>query len=612
MPGMRHMLKCRRCSNKFPRDEIHKVGSIQCCKACAEQTHFLCFNCNAWLKNSQKCEFKLYKNSDSNSTFTVIKYCSDCNPSLSELYADKHCMHCRRVFENVSVIVSNDLVEGKYCNSCIKNEDLFLKCNKCNKYIRQSYRKTGSDSKKYCHICYAQTFKSCINCNNIYIKEAFVDDICLICLLGAISCANCGKKTIKYCEYKGEKYCLNCLKRCHGCGLYVFKDDIVITADGYFYCECCIINCATCIDCKKKYRREISGYNDINGKFIYICHQCINNNWYSCVNCNIVWKNNSIYIHESCKKCGRCGDNCRCYLKQAHYKPDTKPLIGFDDFFHLGIEMETANKEHKISNFFAAKVVTGMTNGYAYCKSDGSIDGRDGSGDGIEIVSYPMTLNAHRINARWKEIFSYLSSNGFKSHNTKECGFHVHVSRDKFTMCEQNKVGLIVYLNKKNCEKVGRREMGHFCKYVEKKKTRMNKSGTGDLDNGDRYEAINWTNPDTFEFRFPKGTLKVETMYATLEFLHAICTFAKLNSSVVCASKDCWKKLCNYIGQNQKKYQYAVEYLKKRNAWEGDGEIKLEKKTNNKSINIDYNYERLNRRLQRQDSLSIAALNGEE
>ena len=45
--------------------------------------------------------------------------------------------------------------------------------------------------------------------------------------------------------------------------------------------------------------------------------------------------------------------------------------------------------------------------------------------------------------------------------------------------------------------------------------------------NGDRYEALNFQNSDTIEFRLFKGTLKYRTIMACLEFTYASWFFTK-------------------------------------------------------------------------------------
>ena len=46
-----------------------------------------------------------------------------------------------------------------------------------------------------------------------------------------------------------------------------------------------------------------------------------------------------------------------------------------------------------------------------------------------------------------------------------------------------------------------------------------------------RYAALNLQNPSTIEFRFPKGTLKPETFFATLAFVDGIVRFAKQHTT---------------------------------------------------------------------------------
>ena len=78
---------------------------------------------------------------------------------------------------------------------------------------------------------------------------------------------------------------------------------------------------------------------------------------------------------------------------------------------------------------YAAKHIIGAANSQAehlYTKTGGSLD------DGLELVTYPMTLDYHMRYMPWDDVLSKARSLGYKSHQTSTCGLHVHIPREAF------------------------------------------------------------------------------------------------------------------------------------------------------------------------------------
>jgi len=191
-----------------------------------------------------------------------------------------------------------------------------------------------------------------------------------------------------------------------------------------------------------------------------------------------------------------------------------------------------------------------------YCKHDGSLH------DGFEIVSHPMTLRAHKTMA-YSDMLAELKKAGCKSHSTTTCGLHVHVSRSFFTQSEMVKLGLFVYFNKSRLETFARRTESSYAKFKPLNRSNYLESA----ESRNRYEAINFENARTIEFRLFKGTLKFETFMATLEFCDAVSRFVKTVSACSIVNKnggfDLFKTFVNKDG-NRKLYKNLIQYLDAR------------------------------------------------
>ena len=74
-----------------------------------------------------------------------------------------------------------------------------------------------------------------------------------------------------------------------------------------------------------------------------------------------------------------------------------------------------------------------------------------------------------------------------------------------------------------------------------------------------RYQAVNTQNRNTIEFRIYNGTLKVSTLYATLQFTSNICKYAMTHSFDDCFASQ-WKDVAEH-----ETYPELAEYLVSRN-----------------------------------------------
>ena len=87
-------------------------------------------------------------------------------------------------------------------------------------------------------------------------------------------------------------------------------------------------------------------------------------------------------------------------------------------------------------------------------EEDGSIEGNDNSGHpGFEIITQPAGLDSH------EKYWNQADLKGLKSHDTANCGTHVHVSRAALTKLEIAKLLIFIYdsRNKDFVEGIGRR-----------------------------------------------------------------------------------------------------------------------------------------------------------
>ena len=169
-----------------------------------------------------------------------------------------------------------------------------------------------------------------------------------------------------------------------------------------------------------------------------------------------------------------------------------------------------------------------------YLKHDGSLQ------CGIEIVTHPCTLDYHLNEFPWQKICDIATRTGFKSHDAGTCGLHVHVSRDVFgkTTRQQDfniaKVLLLVDAFWDKLVLFSRRnisELSHWankpCADIGKNDTILqaaNKCFAYKADRS-RYRVVNLCPSNTVEFRLFRGTLRPDTIRATLEFMQNLVDY---------------------------------------------------------------------------------------
>ena len=197
-----------------------------------------------------------------------------------------------------------------------------------------------------------------------------------------------------------------------------------------------------------------------------------------------------------------------------------------------------------------------------YCKHDGSLD------DGFEMVTHPMTLAYHQAEMPWAAILQKTVQMGYTSHQAGTCGLHVHVNRNAFGETEARQdavIARILYFFEKNWEellKFSRRTQHQLdqwaARYGYKDQPKELLDHAKKSAHAGRYTSVNLTNKNTIEFRIFRGTLKYNTLIATLQLLDRICDVALFMSDEELKAMS-WTTFVSGCTQPE-----LVQYLKER------------------------------------------------
>jgi len=202
---------------------------------------------------------------------------------------------------------------------------------------------------------------------------------------------------------------------------------------------------------------------------------------------------------------------------------------------------------------------------YVMFEEDGSLS------HGFEVISGYTGLDTHEA---WLKRFANANLKGCKSHDTNTCGLHVHITKADLSPFEAARLMLFIHnpSNEKLIRAVARRygKSAGYAKFVDKT------ASIGDSDraihaavlaknnltcmNYDRYEALNFQPRKTVEFRLYRGTLKVETIMACLEFTWLSYFFAKQTSITHLGTEDFIKWIS--LPQNKRESRYLRRLLR--------------------------------------------------
>mgnify|MGYP001133116475 CR=1 FL=1 len=302
--------------------------------------------------------------------------------------------------------------------------------------------------------------------------------------------------------------------------------------DGQFLCPRCFAEeTVTCHVCGERiWTDDNAGNSDTP-----LCERCYDRYYTNCVRCGELLHNDEAYYDRDdpdaeeplCHACytRTAGDRA---IQDYCYKPE--PIFYGDGPRFFGVELEIDGAGEYGSNAKKLLRIANEEEERIYCKHDGSLE------EGFEIVTHPMSLTYQLRQMPWEQICKGAVDLGYTSHQAGTCGLHVHVSRLAFGETEEQQdtaIARVLYFFEKHWEellKFSRRTQHQLDQwasrygYKEQPMEILDHAKKGY--HGGRYTCVNLTNRDTIEFRMFRGTLKYNTLIATLQLVDRICDVA--------------------------------------------------------------------------------------
>ena len=266
-----------------------------------------------------------------------------------------------------------------------------------------------------------------------------------------------------------------------------------------------------------------------------LCQNCADRYYDSCADCGRLVPTEDLRYLEDDDDEGYC-DACYNYrIRQTGihsycYKPE--PIFYGDGPCYFGVELEIDGGGEDYENACKLQNIANEFTDNIYIKHDGSLD------EGMEIVTHPMSLNYHREGMPWREVLDKARHLGYTSHQAGTCGLHIHVNRDSLGEARQEQedtIARILFLVEtfwNELLRFSRRTQSQMDQWASRYGRKDDPKDVlhSAKNRADRYTCVNLLPHNTIEFRMFRGTLKYNTLIATLQLVETICNVASTMS----------------------------------------------------------------------------------
>ncbi len=315
---------------------------------------------------------------------------------------------------------------------------------------------------------------------------------------------------------------------CTRCGSAIPTDEETYHQDDVLCPSCAECYTDICSHCGERFWN----HHNVGTNNFPLCQDCYDAHYHTCDDCGaILHHDDCCYIDDDddTPYCSHCVDEHRisCSIQSYYYRPE--PVFHGVGKRFFGVELEIDNGGELNSVADALYQIGNQTGNNIYIKHDGSLD------DGMEIVTHPMTLDFHKEKMPWEELCKEALQSGYYSHQAETCGLHVHVNRNSFgdtQVLQELAIARVLYFVETHWNELLRfsrrtqRQLNKWAARSGRKDSPKEVMDCAKHNGAGRYTCVNLTNYSTIEFRIFRGTLKVNTILATLELVHIICDLA--------------------------------------------------------------------------------------
>lgn len=386
---------------------------------------------------------------------------------------------------------------------------------------------------------------------------------------------------------------------CDDCGELVEEDRTYTTHDGRIICENCYESndYFTCDRCGKV--MEDCHIVHIQDTEEYVCDDCAEENYYQCMDCGEWYSSNKIITdsigqhlcedcycdnYYTCADCGEFVHQDNAYWDDGsddmycEYCYSTEVQSPFINSYHSNDDWTVHYTEDERCDYMSDKLTLGLEievagdTGYAEGFMD-KVDNdliyleRDGSVDGFEIITQPMTRQyaTEVFKDKISKGFEYLKENNFKGHNAG--GIHIHVGLPydnlDFMSCilklkkllynlSPDMQDLLLLISQRSADKLERWSNNKYWRKLTLQDCMLQSS---------RYELLNIdSRTRTLEFRMFNSNLRTERIMKNIEVVLSLLDYVETYYTVEMYDKNLFTWL-DYVRRNEEKYPNLVRFI---------------------------------------------------
>ncbi len=384
-----------------------------------------------------------------------------------------------------------------------------------------------------------------------------------------IKCTNCDGD-----EVVANDLCEDCGTTCERCDGFTAIDEfepVLTNSETVQWCASCVTyNTTECTKCTDRLD-DRSNWPTVEDD--WLCEPCAENNTFSCEYCGDLTYSQFDYHCDTCGDCycEGCYEEYHSHTGNLHfysYKPSPVFHSTRNDqpgtHRYMGVELEIDNGDDRDA-VVEELLIHSDGEDLFYLKEDGSLD------DGVEIVTHPLTFDCHMTKFPWGDVLTVAKENGFKSHDAGTCGLHVHIDRRAFGKSlhkQEFNISKLIVLFWKHWDYImkfsRRRESDLHWAEPNYTHDKFSKAGLDHSKNKGRYSAINTENYSTIELRIFRGSLKLETVRATLQLVDLLITIVTTKDMRWCFTSS-WADIVELVRiAGRHKYGELADYLVER------------------------------------------------
>ena len=355
--------------------------------------------------------------------------------------------------------------------------------------------------------------------------------------------------------------------KCDICGeLHQLNEGKIIQGSGhtYFVCDdCSPDNFVICDDCGELVK-EHRTYTTHDGRII--CENCYeSNDYYTCAECGEFVHQDYAYWDEGnddmyCEYCYstkigsqvinsyHSNNDWTVHYTEKEYNDD------MSDKLTLGLEIEVAGDASYAEGFMDK-----VDNDLIYLERDGSVDG-------FEIITQPMTRKyaTELFEDKIVKGFKFLKENNFKGHNAG--GIHIHVrlpyNKSGFMSCVF-KLKKLLYNLPTNMQYllllISQRKSDNLEQWSNNICSKLTLQDC--MVQGNRYELLNMDGRTrTLEFRMFNSNLRTERIMKNIEVVLSLLDYVETYYTVDMYNKNLFTWL-DYVKSNEEKYPNLVRFI---------------------------------------------------